>query len=249
MKTKTLWIFIVIIMLSFSSTAHAEWNFGIGTGLQALSTDGTMGFDTSFGPVEVDIDMDADNIFDSMEAAFGLNGYAANGDWQFQFAFGHLELEGSATKGIVWSKVNYKITTGEFATAYTFYKTSPFKLNLIGGLRYTDHDLDSDVTIGGSSSHSTIENDWTDAVVGISADFLLAENWSWNNRFDAGFGGSEGTYTFHSGLTWRFLQNWSSTLFFKHMAVEFENGSRGASNWYLYDVDETYFGLGIFYNW
>ena len=72
-------------MLSFSSAAHAEWNFGMGTGIQALNTDGVMGFDSAFGSVEVPIDMDADDIFDSMESAFGLNGYAANGNWMFHF--------------------------------------------------------------------------------------------------------------------------------------------------------------------
>ena len=76
----------------------------------------------------------------------------------------------------------------------------------------------------------------------------LAEKWVWNNRVDAGFGGSEGTYSANTGVTWRFYKGWASTLYSKYTAIEFENGNRGDADWYLYDVDEFGVGLAVLYN-
>ena len=87
------------------------------------------------------------------------------------------------------------------------------------------------------------------ALIGLSADVPFAEKWIWNIKGDVGFGESEGTYLASTGLTWRFYGGWSATLFGKYVAVEFENDSKGDSDWYLYDVDESTLGLTILYNW
>ena len=95
----------------------------------------------------------------------------------------------------------------------------------------------------------SISESWIDALIGLSADVPFAEKWIWNIKGDVGFGESEGTYLASTGLTWRFYGGWSATLFGKYVAVEFENDSKGDSDWYLYDVDESTLGLTILYNW
>ena len=73
------------------------------------------------------------------------------------------------------------------------------------------------------------------------------EKWSWTNRFDAGFGGSEGTYLFNSGINWHFAKHWQATFYTRYTSVDFEDGS--GSDRYLYDVDEFGGGDAITFLW
>jgi hypothetical protein len=120
------------------------------------------------------------------------------------------------------------------------------------GIRYLKHDIDLSINgdgFVGINRSKSINESWTDVLAGISADVPLADAWNWNIKTEAGFGGSEGTYLASTGLTWQFYDRWSATLFAKYVAVDYENGSRGDEDAYLYDVDETTLGLTIGYNW
>ncbi len=249
-----------LLSMSFSGVAYAEWHFGIGTGIFRLNIDGDMGFhvlplDTS---VEFDVDLDPDDVSDVMETAFGLGGYATDGKWMIQYSFGMMELEDDPSRtiagvGTVSSELGFDSTGGEITVGYPIYECTSLIVRLHGGVRYTDHELDADTTIvgpGGTTRRSKdIDEDWTDALFGISAGVPFAEKWMWNNKFNAGFGGSEGTYFAQTGVTWRFLKHWSASLYGKYTAVEYENGSKGDPDWYLYDVDEFGAGLSVLFNW
>jgi hypothetical protein len=247
-----------LLGISLSGVAHADWSFGIGTGIFRVNYDGDIGFDTATaiaGPVELDVDLDADDVSDVMETAFGLGGYATDGTWMFQYSFGVLDLEDDPRVilpdgRVVSSDLGFDKTNAELIIGYSIYRDPSLIVRLEGGARYTDHELDADVAVDGTPVLSRdIDEDWTDALVGISVGFPLAETWMWNNRFNAGFGGSEGTYFGYTGITWRFLKHWSATLYGKYTAVEYENDSRGDPDWYLYDVDEFGLGIGVLFNW
>ena len=166
-----------------------------------------------------------------------------------RYSFGMLELEGNSSESGISANIDYKTSGGELTVGYPIYKSSPVSFSLLGGLRYTKQELKSRVTDGVTTLTTDNDNNWTDAVIGATADVQLSDNWTWNTRGDAGFGGSEGVYSASTGVTWRFLENWSATLSAKYAAVEFENGNQGDADWYLYDVDETTMGLAILYNW
>jgi hypothetical protein len=247
-----------LLSISLSGVAHADWSFGIGTGIFRLNIDGDMGFDIAIadvGPVEFDVDLDPDDVSDVMETAFGFGGYATDGKWMIQYSFGTLELEDDPSRtiagvGTVSSELGFDSTGGEITVGYPIYEDTSLIVRLHAGARYTEHELDLDVTVDGDSVLSRdIDEDWTDALFGISAGVPFAEKWTWNNKFNAGFGGSEGTYFAQTGITWRFLEHWSASLYGKYTAVEYENGSKGDPDWYLYDVDEFGLGIGILLNW
>jgi hypothetical protein len=245
-----------LLSISLSGVAHADWSFGIGTGIFRLNVDGDMGFNVAnAGPVEFDVDLDPDDIDDIMETAFGFGGYATDGKWMIQSSFGMLELEDDTSRtiagvGTVSSELGFDMTGGEITVGYPIYECTSLILRLHAGVRYTEHELDADVRIDGTPVRGgDIDEDWTDALFGISAGVPFAEKWTWNNKFNAGFGGSEGTYFAQTGITWRFLKHWSATLYGKYTAVEYENGSKGDPDWYLYDVDEFGLGLGVLFNW
>jgi hypothetical protein len=218
-RTK-LFFFVVagLLSVSLSGVAHADWSFGIGTGIFRVNFDGDIGYNIEYnniGPVEHDVDLDADDVSDVMETAFGLGGYATDGKWMIQYSFGMLELEDDASVVLssgdsVYSKIGFDKTNAELTVGYPIYHDA----------RYTDHEIDRDLTINGTRVASRdIDEDWTDALFGISADIPFAEKWMWNNKFNAGFGGSEGTYFAQTGVTWRFLKHWSASLYGKYTAV------------------------------
>ncbi|MBW2670765.1 MAG: hypothetical protein JRD87_12960, partial [Deltaproteobacteria bacterium] len=65
-----------LLSISLSGVAHADWSFGIGTGIFLLNVEGDMGLDTASGPVELDVDLDPSDIMDVAETMFGFGGYA-----------------------------------------------------------------------------------------------------------------------------------------------------------------------------
>lgn len=248
MKIFTLIILSVLMVLSYTSVSYAKWNYGIGTGLFRMNADGDQGFNTLSGPVEFKVDLDPEDFSDLTKTAIGFAGYATDGTWMVQYSYSNIELEDSASSGPVSVSIGFDIVGAEITVGRPVYRTPKMNLGVFGGMRYISHELSSDVTVGGRTIGSSIDNDWTDVLVGLTLAVPLAEKWLWNNRFDAGFGGSEGTYSANTGVTWRFYKAWSGTLYGKYAAIEFENGSRGDTDWYLYDVDEFGVGLAVLYN-
>ncbi len=188
-----------------------------------------------------------------MKSAFGFGGYATDKTWMIQYSFVNLELEGEASRMVgatrVSAKIGFDITGGELTVGYPVHRSTSLRLGVLGGMRYTKHELSSEITVGAQQRKRSIDNDWTDALIGLTIGVPFAEKWVWNTRLDAGFGGSEGTYSGSTGVTWRFFKNWSTNLQAKYQAIHYENGSKGDSDWYLYDVDESGVSLGFLYHW
>ena len=152
MKSKQLLALLSIFgIMSFSTMAYAEWNFGIGTGPQLLSVSGDVGINTALGDVELDVDLDMDDISDMTESALGLGGYATDGKWMIQYAIGKLELEEKASSGLrtgatLTAKVNFDITGAELTVGYPIYENPALQLRAYTGARYTKHELDLLIT-------------------------------------------------------------------------------------------------------
>ena len=245
----------------FTAAAHAEWHFGIGTGIGLNNIDGTIGFTSLIGKIgsrKYDFNLDPQDFNDYVDTAFGFGGYATDGTWMVQYSFANVTLKDTASRSLpdlnstAKAEVKFKMTGAELTVGYPVYKTSSFTVTLDGGLRYTKHKLENSLTVTGvvnDSGKNKIDNSWTDAVLGASLIVPFADTWSWNSRANAGFGGSDGTYLVQTGLTWRFHKNWSTSLTGKYVSVDYENGSQGDSDWYYYNADESSLALTLLFNW
>jgi hypothetical protein len=249
-------IISVLLMVSFSSVAYAEWNYGIGTGLKRMNAKGDQGINVnlaSLGPVEFEVDLDPDDFDDLMKTAYGFGGYFTDKTWMIQYSFVNLELEDEASRTVgattASAKIGFDITGGEITVGYPIHRSSALALGALVGARYTKHGLSSELTVGAQQRKRSIDNDWTDGLVGLTFRVPFAEKWAWNTRLDAGAGGSEGTYTGNTGVTWRFADSWSATLDAQYQAIDYENGNKGDSDWYIYDVDEFGWGVKFLYHW
>jgi hypothetical protein len=78
----------------------------------------------------------------------------------------------------------------------------------------------------------------------------FGQRWSWANRLDASFGGSEGSYLISTRLNWHATPHWSFNVSLKQSSIEFGDEAEIAhSDFYLYDVDEPALGLGFMFHW
>jgi len=256
-----LFIGLMTCMFMFDSNGYAEWEFGIGTGIARLKIDGEMGFDSNLanGPVQFDVKLDPEDFDDLIDTAIGFGGYATDGTFLIQYSYGNMQLEGresapvAATGERISARIDFDITQAELTLGYPVYKTSSVNILVDGGLRYIKHEFEGRLRLtdaGGAvigGRDRDFDHDWTDIIVGAIINVPFAEKWSWNNRLNAGFGGSEGTYFASTGVTWRFHKNWSVGVVGKYAAVDYENDSKGDRDWYLYDVDESSLGLNVLF--
>jgi hypothetical protein len=264
-KILSLGVMSLLLVISLASVSYAEWSHGIGTGIFMLNIEGDIGVNTTLaGPVMVeDVDLDFDDISDLLETAIGFGGYSTDGKWMIRYAYASMELEGEksntfpanavlAAGHTVSAELNFEATSAEVTVGYEVYQNPSISISVDGGLRYMKHEISAGLGISGPvlnrSISRDIDEDWTDVLIGGTVTVPFTEKWIWNTSANAGLEGSEGTYMGQTGITWKFYKRLSSTFYGKYTAVEFENESRGESNWYLYDVDEFGLGLNFVYN-
>ena len=132
-------LFLAVI---FAPAAHAEWNYGIGTGLFMQNIEADQGFNTVIaGPVQFEVDLDPETISDLTESAFGFGGYATDGTWMIQYSFVNIELEGTDNRtvpfiGTVSTTIGFEVTGGELTAAYPVYRSPSLVLGVLGVGRY-----------------------------------------------------------------------------------------------------------------
>lgn len=224
--------------------AHDGWHFGVGTGLRSLNLDGDIGFATANGGVIADVDLDNGDTADMFESAFGLAGFAAKGPWKFSAGAATLTLEDKdAGLDAEWDRVQ-----AHAEVEYTFAMVGKNRFGVLGGVRYNDHDWR--FKNQNTSESSKAEEDWTDAVIGATHALPFAENWTWVNRADYGFGGSEGTFHISTGANWKPFNNWVFNGSVSYMDVEYgDKDDINDSDFYYYDAKETTIGLAFMYVW
>ena len=242
-------------MSSVSLAADESWNFGIGTGIFGLNVEGDSGFNTLAGPVESEVDADFDDIMNLADTAVGITGFAQKGKWTIDYAFSILEVSGDNSGTILATgvpfraKVSFDATAAVIGVSYQWLKSDTHSLKATVGARYTDHEMEFKVQAGPATVAKNIDEDWLDGYVGLTYQMNLAPNWYWTTKVDIGAGGSDLSTTVNTGLAWYFADAWVTSLYGNYYSVDFENGSKGDSDWYEYDADEFGVGLGITYLW
>jgi hypothetical protein len=243
---------LVLALASLSSggvmadaPAAGDWHFGIGTGMSSFSLDGDLGFATPRGGFIKEIDLDNGETSDLIDSAMGANASASNGRWDILLSYGTSTLEDSASGlDAEWDR-----TSAEMSAVYNFAEVCGHKWGVLAGVRYTEHEWD----IGSSTgAFPDVEpgDDWTDGIVGLTHSLRISEQWMWRNRIDAGFGDTEEAYFASTAIVWQPLDHWQFNLNAKFISTEFgDDNDINDPDFYLYDVDETSFGLGLALVW
>jgi hypothetical protein len=252
---------ICIVSLLSVSTASAQdgkkWYFGIGTGLSGTNLEGDMGlYSEPLGAtIKPEVELDPGDFQDLVSTAFGLGGYATNTKWMITYKGGFIELEGDGSGTLPGgdsyaTNIKFKITFFETQAGYVAYRSPNRKFHLqpYTGVRFTKHKIENDLTVNDNLSTFEHDNSWADLLLGTTLGYAFSPKWSWSLSADGGFGGSEGSFTGKTSITWKPHPHWSFSPNATFSSTEYENGEEGDTDWYLYDMDQTQFGLSFLYH-
>lgn len=260
-KSAILALTLCAVVAPQAQAQSAPWVFGIGTGFAFLNTEGTQGFNTAaFGPIESEYDLSPDEVNDLLETGFGFATVATNGTWTLKLSYGKLKLGDEPTGTLdagfggfdFAADAFFEVKSGEFTLGRTIYRSegNKFALTPHVGARYTKHELGLDlIVMDGIPTELSggVDETWTDFLVGTSVDVTLSPKWSWGTVLNAAFGGSDGTYKVGTALSWSPAAHWVISPNASFTKTEFENGTKGDADWYLYDSDDTTIGLAVMY--
>ncbi len=249
-------VFVTLVSNGARSAEGSEsWLFGIGTGLVRQNVEGDFGFATSSGPAMGDLDLSPSDFDDLIDSAIGFSAFAAKGPWNISIGYGNTTLKDKESVELgggqppLTSEFKQDITFFEGTVAYQFAQTNRHLWGVLGGVRWMEHDYDVRVGLGAAEVDSLIKDDWTDVLVGLTHTYALNQRWVWSNQLTAGFGGSENHWSARTQIGWQFARSWNLGAFLDFRKIEFENGSPGDADWYLYDADEWGPGISIAYVW
>ena len=163
-------VIVLMTLILASSAAHAEWHFGIGTGLSFNNIDGKQGFTSALaGPIKYDVELDPGDFNDLTKTAFGFGGYATDGTWLIQYSYANIELEDKASEYVpdldstARLTINFKTTGAELTVGYPVYKTASLVAMIDGGVRYTKHEFDNSLRVKGAvtgGGSRDFDHDW-----------------------------------------------------------------------------------------
>ena len=257
----TLLTLFIVGLIDVPKVNADELYWGIGTGLVRQNAEGDQGLNINqFGPLVAAIDLEPDDFDDIIESAFGFGGYVTNGQWLVKYKLGKVKMGGDAKGTIpdgpaVAGDLFFDMTFGEATYGYTVWRSQKgmFSLTPFAGIKYLKHELgvEVDVNDGNTTTNVTIvsvENSWTDFVIGTAFNVTFSPKLSSNTSVSAAFGGSEGIYSFNTGLSWRIWEIFSIGPTFSYSAIEVKNGKSGDTDFYIYDANEFGFGLSFLFH-
>jgi hypothetical protein len=230
---------LLLLAVSFPSRGiSADWTFEIEPYAMATTISG----DASVGRVTgVEVDVDMSDILETLELA-GMLHFEAHADngWGVALDYGFMDLNAdiSGTRGGV---VDTDVRQGVLETLLMRRtELANGQLDVIGGFRWWDNDLD--VTIDAAALPGTteikVDENWLDLVIGLRWTSALNEQWQMQLRGDIGGLGLEADFTSTLAASFRYSLSQSVDLDLQYKAtwVDYESGSRGSPGYFQYDT-------------
>lgn len=151
-----------------------------------------------------DIDIELDDILDSLEFAFMGAVGARKGKWTLAADLIYLDVEESDTirpnLNATVKLTNWIITP---VVGYNLFDTGKSRLDILGGARYLDMKADLQ-TVALTTRHAEDSGSNWDAIIGARGDVDLAEKWYLIGYLDIGTGESDLTWQALAGIGYRF---------------------------------------------
>ena len=239
----------ILIILFLCTTAFTEetpksddWEFSLTPFyLWAIDMSGSMTTNGQTSQVNVDFDTITDNLeflFTAHIEGKHKSGFGFLTDISYITIGGDMPTPGP-TLDVDFTSVMY-----EFAGIYRI-NYGANALDLIGGIRY--YDLDLDVDIIGSPLDIEKEQDWVDAMLGARYTWVFTDKWKLMARGDIGFGGSEHAYNLESLFWYKPWKHVSFIFGYRYMDIDYEDGS--GSDLFEYDITMKGPVLGVNFVW
>jgi hypothetical protein len=245
----------ILIILFLCTTAFTEetpkssdWDFALTPFyVWAIDMSGSMTVEGNNVPVNVDFD----EITDNLEFLFTahIEGKHKSG-FGFLTDISYIEIEDDMSTPGPTLDVQFTSVMYEFAGIYRI-NYGANALDLIGGIRYYDLELEIDVIgvppMGGIPPSMDKSQDWVDAMLGARYTWAFTDKWKLMARGDIGFGGSEHAYNLESLFVYKPWQYVSFIFGYRYMDIDYEDGS--GSDLFEYDITMKGPVLGVNFVW
>ncbi len=169
------------------------------------------------------------------------------GRWGGMFDIIYVELGASIpTTGAVTgadrvTDVEFEMTTAEAFLSYRVHRTDKTAVDLFGGARYWDMDLDLAVTGPVVSEAIKRGERWADPVFGVRVIHFVSDRWFLPLRGDlGGFGGvgstSDFSWNLQGGVGFQANKHFALVMQYKAIGVDFDNDQQGTADFFSYDA-------------
>ena len=235
-----------------SSESQDQWEFAAAIYLWGA---GISGKTVRGSEVEVGISDLLDNLEMAFMGAFG----ARKNNWSLLADVVYLDLGADKTVdvSIPVGPIQIPVTTSasldlqglvlQFTGGYSLYSEGSSRLDLIGGARYLDLDMDLFLELeslgpGQSRAISDSLSIW-DAIIGLKGNASLGERWYMPYYVDVGAGDSKLTWQATAGIGFRAGRVWDVALVYRHLEWDFD------STRLIDDINFSGPTLGVIFRW
>ncbi len=202
-----------------------------------------VGGDAQLGPIAAPVDLEFKDAVEHLDMAFSFHYEANRGQWGVlaDVYFLSLSPESRLPNGAS-ARVDLDNTVYELGGIYR--PATAGGLELLFGLRMMDLEMAASI---GPNQRTLVDEDWTDAFVGLRNRFALGENAGLSVRGDVGTGDSDLVWNAALLLDYRFNQTVSMLGGYRWLGYDYETGS--GIDRFAYDV--TYQGpvVALSFDW
>lgn len=236
-----------LIAFAPGTATAEEWEFMLAPlFLWGMSIDGVSAIDGNALPLDLSF---TDDVFDNINTAFSLHFEARKSDLllfaEYQYVSLDPELEASVGPAAINASIDFKVNMAELGAGYTVSGNERTRWEVLGGLRWTDHDMDVELD-GPAVLPGRIKggDDWYQGFLGARVSTRLGDRWQLIARADYGYGGSDNDALHLTAMVDYRFRNWGSAFFgYRYMDIDYEGSS------YLYDARQQGPQLGISLYW
>ncbi|MGI1664238.1 porin family protein [Palleronia sp. KMU-117] len=211
-------------ILPMSAQAQS-WEYGASIYVWMSGLDTAV--ETPFGTIETELSFG--DILDDLDFAFFATFEARNGPWVILGDLNYTSLETSlATPGPIFSSAEVDPTLKIVSAfgGYAVVDQPDVRLEVGGGLRYYDLDLDTSIVgnIAPGGRSFNFSESWVDPIIGAHLSVPLSDRWFARSYADVGgFGigdGSELSWQIYVGGGYIINQTWAVEFGYRHLSIE-----------------------------
>ena len=236
-------------------SSEGEWEFALAPLFlwgMGISGDATMGDKTL--PMEIEFG----DIWANLDTVFTLHFEARKDKWVLFGEYQYVKLTPDVGVSIgpvsVNADIDFKNTMIELGGGYAFRETRNTRWEVLGGIRYTDQDIqvDTTLTFPPPINEQNIEmdggDDWSHAFVGTRFFGKMSADWTFIARTDVGYGGSDNkAFNAIAMFDYQF-KDWGSAFFgYRYLKYDYDNDKD--EDTYAFNAYQAGPVLGIAIHW
>ena len=195
--------------------------------------------DSQFGNLPTtELDVDFGTVLDNLEMAF-MGHFEAHhqSGWGMWIDYGFMDLANNIDPVDRITSLQIRQGVLEVMGMYRQPLSSGY-IDYLAGIRWWDNDYDVDYMLPQLGRTGTLskEVDWVDGVVGARYTHILNENWKLRMHGDIGAGGADITYGASAGVLYTINDLMDVDVKYRATWVDYEEGTLGQRDYFLYDA-------------